>query len=43
LTENGKLETRAWAEKTKGSELAFAAPWLVPSPRYFAKLSAITG
>ena len=22
----------------KSSELAFAAPWLVPSPRYFAKL-----
>jgi hypothetical protein len=26
------------AKKTKSSELSFAAPWLVPSPRYFAKI-----
>ena len=25
------------AKKQRSSELAFAAPWLVPSPRYFAK------
>jgi len=26
-------------EKTKSSELSFAALWLVPSPRYFANLN----
>jgi hypothetical protein len=25
-------------KKQKSSELAFAAPWLVPSPEYFAKI-----
>jgi len=25
-------------KKQKSSEREFAAPWLVPSPRYFAKL-----
>jgi hypothetical protein len=29
-------------KKQKSSELAFAAPWLVPSPEYFAKIKSTT-
>src|SRR5579862_1392945 len=32
-----RVVTQNSIKKAKSSELAFAAPWLVPSPRYFAK------
>ena len=37
----GPQRIRAPVEKQKSSELSFAAPWLVPSPRYFANFKPL--